>query len=360
MSTSSISDFFHNWHNRVYIKILYDFLMNLPLYITYNNFSSNYSYAPSKYDLCSHYIEDSNPDFGEFRKVCRAVEKTLNSLDSGIYHELDNCKPIEYLSYFVYDKIKNIPTSNKFQTFYGILSNILISYGKVKNCNIIKFDKNKDEFHKKYELYFRGEIMHWIKLKYESYFHNDQEFCKKYLNECFQFYNEKIKNNYCKEFVHYEEELTKFSNNFNETMRLLKTKKISVKEEEIQLPLKTGCSSNERKDSVGEQVLNQAQPVQQMVNVSAHPNPETVSMGSPNADTKVTAGTVSGTLIGISLLSLLFWKFTPLGSRIQHKIWNKGNNYNLEHQNDEIIIDTSNNEDIYSYNNKYNIQYHSV
>ncbi|SBS92462.1 PIR Superfamily Protein [Plasmodium ovale curtisi] len=353
MATNSIDHFFEKWHDR------YDFLMNLPLYITYNNFSSNYSYTPSKYDLCSYYIEDSNPDFGEFRKVCRAVEKTLNSLDSGIYHELDNCKPYEYISYFLYDKIKNIDTNNYFQSFYEILPIILISYGNMKNCNIIKFDTNKDEFHKKYELYFRGEIMHWIKLKYESYFHIDQEFCKKYLNECFQFYNEKIKNNYCKELVHYEEELTKFSNNFNETMRFLKTMKIDIKEDEIQLPLKTECSSGEHSAGliVGPKL---AQGGKHIGGDSASYNPESVSIGSPNADTNVTAGTVSGTFIGISLLSLLFWKFTPLGSRIQHKIWNKGNNYNLEHQNDEIILDTSTNEDIYSYNNKYNIQYQSV
>ncbi|SBT55997.1 PIR Superfamily Protein [Plasmodium ovale wallikeri] len=64
--------------------------------------------------------------------------------------------------------------------------------------------------------------------------------------------------------------------------------------------------------------------------------------------------------VGIFLIFFLLYKFTPFGSRIQHKIWDKGNNYNLEHQNDEIILDTSTNEDIYSYKNKYNIQYHSA
>ncbi|SBT55306.1 PIR Superfamily Protein [Plasmodium ovale wallikeri] len=354
MDKNRVDQFFDKWHER------YNDLMSLPLYIMYKNFSSNYSYTSSRDDLCSHFIQESTPDFGEFRKVCRTVEETLNNLDSEIYNELDKCKPIEYLSYFIYDKIKNIPTSNKFETFYETLPSLLISYEKVMNCNIIKFDTNKDEFYKKYELYFRSEIIHWIKLKYETYFHLDKDFCKKYLKECFQFYNQNIKDNYCKKFEHYNEELTKFSNNFNETLKFLKEKEIDITEEEIHIDHKTGCPSDERKDSVEEQVLNQAQPGQQMVHVSDNPNPESVSIRSPNADTNITAGTVSGTLIGISLLSLLFWKFTPLGSSIQHKIWDKGSNYNLEHQNDEVILDTSNNEDIYSYDNKYNIQYHSV
>ncbi|SBS95407.1 PIR Superfamily Protein [Plasmodium ovale curtisi] len=327
---------------------------------TIDQFFDKWPKRSSSIDSCSYYIETSTPHFDEFRKVCRAVEKTLNYLNPDIYKELDNCKPYEYISYFLYDKIKNIDTNNYFQNFYEIFPSILNSYGKVQNCNIIKFDTNKDEFHKKYELYFRGEILHWIKLKYESDFYFDEDFCKDYINKCFKFYNEKIKDSDCKEFEHYEEELTKFSKNINETMTFLKGKKIDITEEEIQVHHKTRCPSKEEKDRVGQQVLNQAQPGQQMVHASTNPNPESVSIGSPNADTNVTAGTVSGTFIGISLLSLLFWKFTPLGSRIQHKIWNKGNNYNLENQNDEIILDTSTNEDIYSYNNKYNIQYQSV
>lgn len=282
--------------------------MNLPLYTIYSKFSSIYSYKSSEYDLCSYHIQESTPHFSEFRKVCRAVEKTLIYLNPENYKELDNCKPYEYISYFLYDKIKNIDTNNYFQTFYGILNSILSSHGKGKMCNIIEFNTNKDEFANKKELYFRGEIIHWIKLKYESYFQFFQDFCKNYLKECFQFYNQNIKDKYCKKLEHCEKEIESFSKNINETMTFLKEKKIDIMEEEIQLPPKTGCPSKEQKDSVEQQVHNQAHPGQQMVHVFTNPNPESVLIGSPNADTNVTAGTVSGTFLGISLLSLLFWK----------------------------------------------------
>lgn len=45
---------------------------------------------------------------------------------------------------------------------------------------------------------------------------------------------------------------------------------------------------------------------------------------------------------------------------IQHKIWKIKNNHNLKNETDEIIVDTSEIEDMYSYNNEYNIQYHSA
>ncbi|SBS99138.1 PIR Superfamily Protein, partial [Plasmodium ovale curtisi] len=295
------------------------------------------------------------------RQICRAVYKTLSELDLEIIKELDNkCKSYEYVSYFLYDKIKNIDTKNNFEDLYRTLDTILIYPVEGKKCDIIIFDLNKDTFDKKKELHFHSEILYWIKLKNESTFYFDEDFCKDYINKCFQFYNEKIKDSDCKEFKHYEGELIKFSNSFNETIKFLKGNGIDIAENEIELPIKTVCPSDEQSTELTERGRNQEYRDQEMGYDSSNSNPGSMSLDFPHANTNVNAGIVSGTLFGTLLLSLFFWKFTPLGSRIQHKIWNTKKNYNIENKTDEIILDTSDNEDIYSYNNEYHIQYNSA
>ncbi|SBT02781.1 PIR Superfamily Protein [Plasmodium ovale curtisi] len=355
MDTNSIDNFFHNWYQR------YDELMGLPLYLTYSQFSSYYSITRTQGDFCEYYIQKGIPHFGEIRRVCSTVEGILNHLYSESYEELDDeCKPFEYVSYFLYDKIKNIATSTNLQLLYGALDSLLIKNLMGKNCDIIKFGNNNDEFDKRKELYFRGEILQWIKLKYKAKFIFNHHFCKDYLNECSRFYNENIKDNYCKEFEHYAKELGSFANNFNETLTFLKEEQVNIDEKEIDLPIKSKCPPEVHTAKLAPQEPNLANDGQSVEQDSASFQTWSVTLDSPNSDTNVTAASVSGTLIGISLLSLFFWKFTPLGSRIQHKIWGIKNNHNLENKTNENIIDTYDNEDIYSYNNEYNIQYHSA
>ncbi|SBT73816.1 Plasmodium vivax Vir protein, putative [Plasmodium ovale] len=355
MDTNNVDDFFRNWYQK------YNELMGLPLYLTYNKFSAYYSITRTEEDFCAYYIKEYIPHFDEIRRVCRMVEGTLNYLDSTSYEELDDkCKPFEYVSYLLYEKIKNIATSTSLQELYEALDYILVKTFMGKNCDIIKFGNNNDEFDKRKELYFRGEILQWIKLKYESTFIFNRDFCKDYLNECSRFYNENIKDNYCKKFEHYAKELESFTNNFNETLRFLKEKQVNIEEKEIDLPIKSKCPPEVRIARLEQQEPNLASDDQPMAQDSASFHPLSVPSDSPNSDTNVTAASVSGTLIGICLLSLFLWKFTPLGSRIQHKIFGIKNNHNLENKANEKIIDTSDNEDIYSYNNEYNIQYHSA
>ncbi|SBT84113.1 PIR protein [Plasmodium ovale] len=355
MDTNSIDYFFQNLKDR------YRYLMSLPLYTIYQNFSLYYNYKEYREDICKHYIHGSIPPFIELRQICRAVYKTLSELDLKILKELDdNCKSYEYVSYFLHDKIKNTDTNNNFEELYTTLSNILIYPVEGKKCDIIRFDLNKDTFDKKKELYFHSEILYWIKLKNESTFHFDEDFCKNYINKCFNFYTEKIKNSNCEEFRHYEKELKKFSNNFNATIKFLKENAINITENEIELPIKTVCPADEHSTELTETGRNPEYRNQVMEYNPANPNLQPMSLGSPDAYTNVNAGIVSGTLFGTFLLSLFFWKFTPLGSRIQHKIWSTKNNYNIENKTDEIILDTSDNEDIYSYNNEYHIQYNSA
>ncbi|SBS89363.1 PIR Superfamily Protein [Plasmodium ovale curtisi] len=355
MDTNSIDNFFNDWYQR------YNELMGLPLYLTYDKFSAYYSITRTGADLCAYYIEKDIHRFDEIHRVCRTVEGILNHLDSDSYKELDDkCKPFEYVSYFLYDKIKNITNGTNLQELYGALDYILFKTIMGKNCDIIRFGNNNDEFDKRKELYFRGEILQWIKLKYETKFKYNHAFCKNYINECSRFYNKNIKDNYCEKFEHYAKELESFTNNFNETLRFLKGKQVNIEKTEIDLPNKSKCPSEGHGDRLTSQETNLGNNGQLKAEDSVSFHPLSVQLDSPNSNTNVTAASVSGTLIGISLLSLFFWKFTPLGSRIQHKIWGIKNNHNLENKTNENIIDTYDNEDIYSYNNEYNIQYHSA
>ncbi|SBT83608.1 PIR protein [Plasmodium ovale] len=335
--------------------------MSLTLYTINRNFSSYYDYKQYREDICIYYIPQSIPHFSEFRQVCYAVYNTLKQLYSKHFTELDkNCKSYEYVSYFLYDKIKNIYTKNNFEDLYEILATILNYTVEGKKCDIIRFHMNKDEFDKKKELYFHSEILQWIKLKNEDTFYFDKDFCKNYINKCFNFYTKKIKDSDCKEFRHYEKELKNFSNNFNATIKFLKENEINIAENDIELPIKTECSSEEQSTKLTQFQDNSENRDQEMGYDSANSKPGPTSLDFSHANTNVNAGIVSGTLFGTLLLSLFFWKFTPLGSRIQHKIWSTKNNYNIENKTDEIILDTSDNEDIYSYNNEYHIQYNSA
>ncbi|SBT73342.1 PIR protein [Plasmodium ovale] len=355
MDTNSIDNFFQDWYKR------YNDLMSLPLYIIYYKFSGYYSIMRDEEDLCAHYIQKDIPHSDKIRSVCRSAEGTLKHLNSESYNELyDKCKPFEYISYFVYDKIKNIETRNNFQELYDALDVIKNDYSNGNNCEIKKFNTNENLFNNMKELYFHSEILYWIKLKNKRNFYFDKEIYKDYLNKCSDFYNQKIKDNYCKEFRHYEKELESFSNNFNQTINILKDNEINITKEEIRLPLKKECPSEEQSDGLEELTRKPAQNGKVMGYDTVVSNPGFIPMVSPGANTNVKAGIVSGAFVGISLLSLFFWKFTSLGSRIQHEIWKLKNNHNLKNKTDEIIVDTSEIEDIYSYNNEYNIQYSSA
>ncbi|SBS82060.1 PIR Superfamily Protein [Plasmodium ovale curtisi] len=355
MDTNSIDNFFHNWYER------YNDLMSLPLYITYHNFFRHDSIMRGKDDFCAYSIQSDIPYSDKIRSVCRIAEGALKHLDSKSYNELyDKCKPFEYISYFVYDKIKNIETSNNFQELYETLDIIKKDYSNGNNCKIKKFYTDENLFNKIKELYFHSEILYWIKLKNKKNFYFDKEFYEDYLNKCSDFYNKKIKDNYCKEFKYYEKELESFSNNFNEIIKFLEGKEINITKEEIRFPLKEECPSEEQSTSLEEQAREPAQNGKEMEYDTSVSNPGFIPMVSPDADTNVNAGIVSGAFAGISLLSLFFWKFTSLGSRIQHKIWKIKNNHNLKNETDEIIVDTSEIEDMYSYNNEYNIHYSSA
>ncbi|SBT53741.1 PIR Superfamily Protein [Plasmodium ovale wallikeri] len=72
-------------------------------------------------------------------------------------------------------------------------------------------------------------------------------------------------------------------------------------------------------------------------------------------------GLVSLPILGISVLSLILYKYTPLGSKIYAHFQNKDIPINEGYEaTDQMLFNTSNSNDIYSENIKYNISYQTL
>ncbi|SBT73522.1 PIR protein [Plasmodium ovale] len=344
-----------NWDER------YQSLMNLPLYRIYRKFNEYFSYKRYDSNICNNSTSEWSPHEDLLLPMCHNVKNILKTSKSMLrtYTLVNVNKYCTYLNYFLYDQIKNSNINSNINEFYETLNNVEGIYDLKDECKIVNFNINKEQFDKKKELYFHGEILNWIKHKsttFDSYY---SSIFSTYFNECVNNYKKIIQDNYCQYMQHYKYELNTFLKNFKETKNILEQNNIIISSEDISLITKPTCSSEGRGEELASENVVLPGTNYQTVPTIVFPDSETTEMAS-DANTSANTGIVSGTLFGISLLSIFFLKFTPLGSRIQRKIWNKAKNYNLEHQNDEIILDTSTNEDIYSYNNEYNIQYHSA
>ncbi|SBS99219.1 PIR protein [Plasmodium ovale] len=72
-------------------------------------------------------------------------------------------------------------------------------------------------------------------------------------------------------------------------------------------------------------------------------------------------GLVSLPILGISVLSFLLYKYTPLGSKIYSRFQNKDIPINEDYEaKDQMLFNISNSNDIYSENMKYNISYQTL
>ncbi|SBT57061.1 PIR Superfamily Protein [Plasmodium ovale wallikeri] len=338
----------------------YPSLMNLPLNRIYRNFNDYFSYARDNSTICRSSISGLSSIDALLVSMCHKIDKILEVSEStvSLYDSVDVNKYCEYLSYFLYDQIINNNINSYSDELYEALNKAKVIHG-LNDCNIMNFKIGKKQFDKKKELYIHSEILNSIKNKHTTYNSYFSSIFTEYFNECVDSYKKITQDNYCQYIEYYKDELTTFINNFKETKNILEEKDITISAENISLLEKPTCLSEEGgKELVPEKNLVPGIDYQTVPTI-VFPDSETTKMAS-DANTSANTGIVSGTLFGISLLSIFFLKFTPLGSRIQHKIWNTKNNYNIENKTDEIILDTSDNEDIYSYNNEYHIQYNSA
>ncbi|SBT83740.1 PIR protein [Plasmodium ovale] len=353
MDKNSIDHFFDKWHER------YDFLMNLPLYITYSEFSSNYSYIPNGRDFCFHSIRENTPHYGKILPVCHGVESTLKQLYSKISKELDdNCKLFEHISYLFYDKLKNISSSDNFKKLYETLEVVKSLNSLPSECQFTNFTVGEKAFNKKKKIYFNSEILYWIKKKslYSDFYIEKYD---KLFDDCINDYNEIINGDYCEYVEHYEPVLDKFSNNFEETKFSLTGTQLKISTQDIKLKPKPSCAKNDMSNIPGETEPLPEHGDLQSLNTDEQFNSDTLPVQIPNNEKGKTIGILLGILFGIFLLFIFVYKFTPFGLWLYHKI-KTHERIDLEDKNDDLIFNTYGNENINSYKEIYNITYQSA
>ncbi|SBT83742.1 PIR protein [Plasmodium ovale] len=335
--------------------------MNFHLYGIYKKFSKIYDYDQYAGSICNSYMEGNYESISDILSVCRKIDRIFASNIFNVSsHKLTRVnKYCEYISYFLYEKIKKISSNSNFLELYNALNNAKTLYRfNSDNCSIINFSGKNGKFDKMKELYFRNEILQEIKDKYHRNFIDEEEFCKKYIRESADLYNEIVKDNFCKYDEYYKNILTNFLNNFEETKNILERNSIKKLEVDTQLSPIPSCVSEQR-GATSEQVrISDAHSQGQGVSKHGGLSTDMAPSSTPDTGKNNIGGVVSGIFIGTFSLFLIIYKFTPLGSSLHNKIWKTKKKFNLEDKSDELILDASD-ENMDLYNSMYNIQYHS-
>lgn len=116
--------------------------MNSPLYTLHSTFSRYYDYKEVFSDMCNNYIVQIHPHGSDVFSLCQGADVILRDLISITSNELNNIgKRCIYLSYILYDKIKEIaPSIDNIDNLYNTLDVIMLHYSlNISNCIIEKF-----------------------------------------------------------------------------------------------------------------------------------------------------------------------------------------------------------------------------
>ncbi|SBT01942.1 PIR Superfamily Protein, partial [Plasmodium ovale curtisi] len=330
--------------------------MNLPLRMIYRKFSLYYNHKTLGSNICNNYIQDSHPELNTILPQCQKVNSILEKLKTLTVHELDVSKLCEYLSYFLYDKIKNSISNSNVEELYEILNEIKKSYLNDDKCELKNYKMDIFAFKNKKNLYIYSDILNWIKEKsvfstfYSSYYNN-------YLDECVKSYKEAVNANNCKYFQHFKGELECLINNFNDTKKFLKQKGIIISEDAENIEKYT-CPS-EADSALTLMVSTLSEDGKPMQDINGPPDFEANSMSIPNNGKGITAGIASSMVTGMFLMFFFLYKFTHIPSWLHHKIRRIKEESDLEEKSDEFNLHTSENESMNLYKDEYNLNYNS-
>ncbi|KMZ82482.1 hypothetical protein PVIIG_05793 [Plasmodium vivax India VII] len=324
-------DFFEKLQNN------YTFIKNFPLGIIYTQFILKEVIDDRYKGICNDLKKDSKYSC-DFRFICASLVNELIQFkdkfdENKIKSFTEECK---YLNYWIHYILKNSSECNNFNLLYEQLNEVKLPYiPRGHSCDIEYFDITKENFHKKKELFFHAEILHWIKDEYKLINDSEKDLYNKYLEECFNIYKRIICNNNSQKREDYEVELSKFRENYNGAITSLKQKHISISKEIKQLENESMCQIQPSKHPVGELQAKTAQDgvtqdkvsgregQEQLVGAqlprimgprgpddqaSGGPMIEENNEDSPIPDITNKAGTVGATLAGSSLFLLMMYK----------------------------------------------------
>ncbi|SBT83611.1 PIR protein [Plasmodium ovale] len=343
----------------------YEFLNYLPLYFIYSSFNIPNSDIGYEESYCTGIIKNKDEHSSYIRSVCYAVQETLSYLkgmvQNGNINDIN--KSCAYLNYLIHDKIKHIIESSiNIEDLYSAIYYYKGFYGLREKCsNIEKFKISNDEFDKKKTLFFHTENMFSIEDTYENYSHINKSLYAKYFSECYNFYHEVLKNDFCKKDNAYKSELIDFQKTFNKTKNFLKQQQITMPINDLISPEKYNCSH----DSLQVTAITTVQGILDTSMEGNFGGESSTYQGSGNDTSDINqsniSGIIGGTFIGTFVLFLMSYKYTPFGPWLRKKKDVANNLFNNnEIRNHELLINNAENENINLDEQLYHIKYYSA
>ncbi|SBS94802.1 PIR Superfamily Protein [Plasmodium ovale curtisi] len=341
----------------------HDFLKDLPLYFIYSLFEIFISEGYEE-PYCKRIIENNHEHANYIRTLCYAIQTIFSQLKVMVANRNINDinKGCAYLNYMIHDKIKHISSSSiNIQNLYKAIDYFNAIHSSVGNCvNTENFKISNDEFDKKKTLFFHTENMFSIEDRYENDSHINKSLYTKYFSECYNFYHEVLKNNFCKKANAYKSELIDFQKTFNKTKNFLKQQHITIPINDLLSPEEYNCSP----DSLQPVPITRGQGIIDTAmsdSFSAHsPGQQAIDKDTSDINQSNISGIIGGTFLGTFVIFLMSYKYTPFGPWLRKKKDVANNLFNNnEIRNHELLINNSENENINLDEQLYHIKYYS-
>ncbi|SBT72681.1 PIR protein [Plasmodium ovale] len=332
--------------------------MQLPLCNIYKSFQ-NHSGQVKNHSFCDSLIEQQKGNFSIIKPICRIAEDILDELKTKLNSPEKNnvSNTCMYLNYWLNDKTKliNRPCEN-ITNLYLALGMHISKNSLSKECpNISDFVVDQNKFKIKKELYFHTENLHWIINKFSSVHVEDKSIYNKYLGECCRFYSKIVHEKYCNGESFCNSELINFRDIFKETRTFLSDKDISISVDEINAFNNPVCPSEN-----GDVRASFGSAGYGTVMDNSH-SPDYYDADADDYSSEIETVIVLpviATIMGILLILLFLYKFTPLGPWLYRIIREK--NKILDSLNEQTIGLFHNSRHSNSLSNDLNIHYHST
>ncbi|CAG9483794.1 unnamed protein product [Plasmodium vivax] len=305
----------------------------------------------------------------DLRHICTSFSNILLRLKEKIEEKSVSsfAKECEFLNYWIYYNIKDSLECNNIILFYERLNEI--KSGSVPigyTCDIQNLGISNVEFLTKKTLFFHAEILDWIKNGYEHVNKSEETLYNEYLEEIYNIYKEIICKNDSTLKKNCSKELKKFRETFNVTIDFLKTRNISITQENIpsnneslcliKSPTNKGELSQARSDlpgtlgPLGVVALTDQGSRDQGIN------------GNPSEEVRTNKeGTIASSLAGSCFFLGMMYKFTPMGSWINTKVLGRNKLMdNMEKNHYELLLNGVGNREMSLNDTMYHIRYNSA
>ncbi|SBT77463.1 PIR protein [Plasmodium ovale] len=337
---------------------MHDFLKSLPLYKFFHLMENKEGLVVSN-SKCSNNLGMSHKGYFDVVILCRKSENILHSLESTFNSEFKLEDKDRYCNYFKFWLNAKTKMFEHYSYNVNMLYQSLMHYHFVlkddyscSNIIDLKIREGNLEIYK--YLFFHTENLYWINKKFKESLGSDTTSLSNYLEKCSDYYDKIICTDTCEKNVLYKEQLEDFKNEFNSTILHLLSIKPDIELKQLESPTRHRCK--ERDNIIKCPMENREEKWNTII---LDPDGE-----APSDDTASLLSTIVILFIfsGITILFSLFilYKFTPLGSWLQHFIQKKRKICGNFNEENEQFLSTLSNDEIYSTESTYNIAYNSA